>query len=220
MDGEDEGEFLEVPISALAHWAYCARRCALIHVEQTFDENVFTVRGRVAHHRADTAPPSTLRGVRVVRGLPLFSAHYGLVGKADVVELHPGGQPVPVEYKLGRRPGRDAEIQLCAQALCLEEAFGRTVSEGAIYSHTTHRRRKVSFEDSLRADTIAAIQAVRELLRSQELPTAPNDKRCPNCSLFNACLPDVVGETARLRGYQGSLFLPLPISEWEKWADV
>lgn len=215
----DGGVLPEVPISALAHWAYCARRCALIHVEQTFDENVFTVRGRAAHERTDTAPASTLRGVRVLRGLPLASERYGLVGKADVVELH-GGSPTPVEYKLGQRPGRDAEIQLCAQALCLEEMFSCDVPEGAIYSHRTRRRRKVLIDERLRAETATAISAVREILRGQELPRPRNDSHCPNCSLLNACLPTVLADAARLRGYQGALFQPLPGGDDEEWAHV
>lgn len=220
MSARDGGELLEVPISALAHWAYCARRCALIHVEQTFDENVFTVRGRTAHERADTAPASTLRGVRVLRALPLFSERYGLVGKADVVELHPKGRLVPVEYKLGRRPGRDAEIQLCAQTFCLEEAFDCEIAEGALYSHSTRRRRRVPLDERLRSETLAAIDAVRTLLLAQELPKPRNDGHCPNCSLLNACLPGVLGGTARLRGYQGTLFVPLRGGEGEEWADV
>lgn len=215
MDGGDEG-FVEVPISALAQWAYCPRRCALIHVEQTFDENVFTVRGRMAHIRVDNAPDDAVRGVRVLRHLPLVSRQYGLSGRADVVEMH-GGVPLPVEYKLGRARGREVEIQLCAQAFCLEEQFGVPVPRGAAYSHTTRRRRPVAFDPQLRAATTAAIAATRGIMQAATLPPAVNDARCPKCSLVNACLPGVVSAHGRLRGYQGALFRPLapPGEEWD-----
>lgn len=202
FDGE-----LEVPISALEHWSYCPRQCALIHVEQTYEENLFTVRGRIAHERVDAGPVSSAAGVRVLRSVPLWSERYGLTGKADVVEIGPGG-PMPVEYKVGRRRGRHADLQLCAQALCLEEMFDTVVPRGAVYFHAARRREEVRFDERLRAETTAAVAAVRELLASQSLPSAPNDARCPNCSLINACLPSVVGERAMVRGYQGSVFIP------------
>ncbi len=212
---EDDG-FIEVPISAIAHWAYCPRRVALIHVEQTFDENVFTIRGRVAHTRADTAPATAARGVRILRALPLVSQTYGLSGKADIVELH-GDVPLPVEYKLGGLKGRDAELQLCAQAFCLEEQFGVAVPKGAVYSHTTRRRRPVVFDAELRANTERAIIATREIIRDQLLPRPVDDARCPRCSLLNACLPSVVAAHSRLRGHQSALFRPLSGAEDGEW---
>lgn len=198
---------LEVPISALEHYSYCPRQCALIHVEQTYEENLFTVRGNIAHERVDQGPVSSSAGVRVYRSMPLWSERLGLTGKADTVEVHPSG-PVPVEYKVGRRHGVHAEIQLCAQALCLEEMFAAEVPQGAVYYHATRRRQAVRFDPVLRARTLQAVEAVRVLLRTQSLPMAPNDNRCPNCSLVNACLPSVVGMQARVRGFQGSLFTP------------
>lgn len=212
---EDEG-FIEVPISAIAHWAYCPRRVALIHVEQTFDENVFTIRGRMAHTRADTAPVSVARGVRVLRHLPLVSQRYGLSGKADIVELH-GDVPFPVEYKLGGLRGRDGPLQLCAQAFCLEEQFGVAVPRGAIYSHATRRRRSIDFDTALREETVRAIEATRQIIRDQLLPPPVDDARCPRCSLLNACLPSVVAAHNRLRGYQSTLFRPLAGPEDGEW---
>lgn len=215
----DDSAFIEVPISALAQWGYCPRRCALIHVEQTFDENVFTVRGRMMHNRADTAPGSSQRGVRVLRALPLISSRYGLTGRADAIEMH-GATPVPIEYKLGRGRGREVELQLCAQALCLEEQFGVPVPAGAVYSYTTRRRRPVAFDGPLRSATLAAIEAVRAILRDQALPPPVDDARCPRCSLVNACLPKVVSARTRLRGHQGTLFRPLSASSEDEWDDV
>jgi len=203
---------IEVPISALEHYSYCPRQCALIHVEQTFEENVFTILGQLAHRRVDTNEHSSTGGVRSVRGIPLWSDRLGLIGKADLVEFRPQG-PYPVEYKVGRRHGRHPDLQLCAQALCLEEMLDVAVPEGAIFYHGVRRRYPVKFSQELRDETRKAIVAIRELLRTQTLPSAPNDTRCPKCSLINACLPFVVAEPVRLRGLQGALFRPAVLSD-------
>lgn len=198
-------EEIEVSISAIEHYSYCPRQCALIHVEQTFDENIFTMRGRLAHERVHSSEEETRGAVRAVRAVPLWSEQYGLRGKSDLVEFREEG-PYPVEYKVGRRLGVHADLQLCAQALCLEEMLGVPVQKGAIFYHALRRRHEVIFDDQLRAKTLAVVASIREILQAQEVPAAPNDARCPSCSLLNACLPSVVGEGARLRGLQGVLF--------------
>ncbi len=183
-----------VLISALEHYSYCPRQCALIHVERIFDENVFTLRGRYAHERSDK-PQTTLEGgVRMERALPLWSDQLGLQGRGDVVEFHPDGRIVPVEYKNGpRRERRHDDVQLCAQALCLEEMLGRAVETGAVYSLQTHRRREVVFTDDLREETKNIIAEVRAMQQSRgPLPPALNDSRCPRCSLLDACVPATV----------------------------
>ena len=202
---DDEADGQVVPISALEHWSYCPRQCALIHVEQTYEENVFTIRGRLAHERTDAGEETSERGVRAVRSVALWSERLGLRGKADIVELRPEG-PYPVEMKVGRRHGAHADLQLCAQALCLEEMLGVPVPRGAIYSHAARRRYDVALDEPLRRRTVAAIEAVRAMLRAQQVPPAPNDARCPKCSLLSVCLPSVIGERHRLRGLQGALF--------------
>jgi CRISPR-associated exonuclease Cas4 len=211
MDAElelwDPGDLPEVPISALEHYSYCPRQCALIHVEQTFDDNLYTLRGRLVHSRVHAGEEDTLDGVPVLRGIPLWSERLGLRGKADVVELRPEG-PYPIEYKSGRRHGRYPDLQLCAQALCLEEMLGQPVPRGAIYYASARRRYEVVLDAELRQKTVAAIADVRRMLQRQELPEAPNDRRCPNCSLIYACVPGVVSARARLRGLQGALFHP------------
>lgn len=211
----------DVLISAIEHYSYCPRQCALIHVEQTYQENVFTVRGTLAHERVDSGDDAASRGVQVVRAVPLWSNRLGLRGKADVVELRPDGA-YPIEYKVGRRRGGYADLQLCAQALCLEEMLGMPVRCGAVYSVATHRRTEVVFDEILRQRTLAIIEAIRALFRAPGLPEAPNDARCRNCSLIDACLPTVVGEPARLRGLQGALFhaWDLPATEDEEDADA
>lgn len=179
-----------VMISALEHYSYCPRQCALIHVEQVFDENLYTLRGRRVHERADTRGSDIEEGVRVERGLSLFSGRLGLVGKADVVELGPDGTPYPVEYKSGpRRQKRHDDIQLCAQALCLEEMFDREVPEGAVYQHSSRRRREVAFDTELRVMTEEMIREVREMLATSTVPPPVADSRCPKCSLYDACMP-------------------------------
>jgi CRISPR-associated exonuclease Cas4 len=198
-------------ISALEHWSYCPRQCGLIHLESTYDENLFTLRGQRLHRNVDQQSDSKEDGVRRVRALPLFSEELGLTGRADLVEF-PDGVPYPVEYKSGsRRPHAHEALQLCAQAICLEEMFGAGVPFGAIYFHGSHKRVGVGFDAELRALVPASVEAVRRMLAGTALPPAVNDARCPNCSLFDACLPGVVGERARLRGFFGELFHPAPI---------
>lgn len=202
----DEGTgLLPVPISALQHFSYCPRQCALIHLDQVFDDNILTVRGKLAHERVDNAPAETQDGVQVVRGVSLWSERLGLIGKSDVVEFHPDGTVFPVEYKHGRRhQRRHDDLQLCAQALCLEEMLGASVPQGAIYHHSSRRRRIVEFSGELREQVARTTALVRELLAGSELPAALNDKRCSNCSLIAICLP---AETRRgWRPYWKSMF--------------
>jgi CRISPR-associated exonuclease Cas4 len=195
-----------VLISALEHYSYCPRQCALIHLEQTFDENIYTVKGHMLHERVDEVA-SELRGdVRIERAVPLWSKRLGLVGRADVVEFH-GQQPFPVEYKVGprRKWGHD-DLQLCAQALCLGEMTGQKVSCGAIYHHGSRRRREVVFDEPLRQRVVEAVVDIRQMLTAGVLPPAVNDARCRHCSLKDSCLPSVVGEATRLQAIHVSLF--------------
>lgn len=208
----ENDEQAEVLLSAIEHYSYCPRQCALIHVEQTYDENVYTIRGQLAHQRVDSGDGAANRGVMTTRALPLWSERLGLRGKADAVEWH-DGVPYPVEYKAGRRHGIHADVQVCAQALCLEEMFGVAVPRGAIYYGATRKRHEISFDDALRSRTLELIEGVRAMLVAQTLPPALNDARCPNCSLINACLPQVVGRQGRLRALQRALYEPQPLSE-------
>ncbi len=190
-------EARSIPLSALNHWAYCARRCALIHVEQGFVENVHTARGRLEHEQADSGADESLHGTRVLRALPLWSERLGLTGKADVVELHADGRVYPVEYKHGRRRRwLNDDLQLCAQALCLEEMLGRPVERGAIYHRASRRRREVVFHAGLRAETERAVAAVRELLAQARAPPPVLDRRCRECSMRPVCLPEIGGAAA------------------------
>ncbi len=189
-----------VPISAIEHYSYCPRQYALIHLEDVYHENVFTLRGRRLHEQAHASGGSTEEGVRVERALPIWSERFGLTGVADVVEFWPDGEVYPVEYKAGSaRRGRHADLQLCAQALCLEEMLGVPVPRGAIYSGASRRRREVVLDDALRRETLRVVEAIRETQREGRLPPPLNDRHCPNCSLVDACVPDAVAAAARRR---------------------
>lgn len=182
-----------VPISALQHYTYCPRQCALIHVEQVWDENIFTLRGNRAHDKVDVPGGRTRDDIRTEYALPLFSDQLGLVGRADVVEFEADGTPHPVEHKVGSRKARRAdEIQLCAQVLCLEEMFSRPVSSGALFYKKSQRRREVEMSRALRAETMSTISNVRDLFQSQRLPEPVADSRCPDCSLIETCMPYIV----------------------------
>lgn len=195
-----------VMISALEHYSYCPRQCGLIHLEQVWDENLYTLRGHDLHRHADEVGGETHGSVRVERALPIWSERLGLVGKADVVEFH-SGVPFPVEYKAGsHRRGHHEELQLCAQALCLEEMFGVVVEKGALYWHGSRERKEVVFTDAMRSQVEAVAASVHELLAGRSLPSPVNDKRCDKCSLNESCLPKPVAETGQVRRALRALF--------------
>jgi CRISPR-associated exonuclease Cas4 len=197
-----------VLISALEHWSYCPRQCALIHLEQTYDENLFTLRGTRVHALAHSEQHATEEGVRVVRGLPLWSDRLGLIGKADIVEWR-GEQPFPVEYKTGKQRSWVHEaLQLCAQAICLEEMLGRPVPAGAVYYHGSRRRREIAFTERDRAAVADATRDVRAMLAGTTLPHAYDDARCPDCSLIDACMPKLAANPGRINGLYAGLFDP------------
>lgn len=208
-------ELEQVPLSALQHWCYCPRQCGLIHLEQVFDENVYTLRGQAVHAKADQPGVETAKGVRVERALPLWHDTLGLIGKSDVVEFLAGGVPYPVEYKHGsRNKAADIaacdDIQLAAQAMCLEAMTGKPVNEGALYYATSKRRRVVHITDQLRADVMQTADAIRQMLSSGELPPPlvgeQAAKRCKACSLQERCQPQATH--AGLISARAALFDP------------
>lgn len=195
-----------IPISAVQHYSYCPRQAALIHLEQVWDENLYTLRGRFVHEEVDQPGEELAGTVRVERSLPLWSRRWGLVGKADVVEFH-GITPYPVDYKHGpRRPRTHDDLQVCAQAVCLEEMTSQSVPRGAIYHASSRRRREVEFDASLRGPLREVVAALRRALNQEALPPAPNDKRCRQCSLNSSCLPAVVAEPRRVTRLIATLF--------------
>lgn len=202
-----------IPLSALQHWCYCPRQCALIHVEQVFEDNLFTQRGQALHKRVDDPGFEVRDGLRIERALPLFCDRLGLVGKADVVEFLPDGTPYPVEYKHGSRHKRADiaacdDMQLAAQALCLEEMFGRAVPEGALYYATSRRRRIVAVDANLTAKMEIAVGEVRRLLAAGSLPPPLNDEHCRACSLRDLCQPEALARSPQREAVLKTLFVP------------
>jgi CRISPR-associated exonuclease Cas4 len=192
-EAECSGAEEPILLSMLEHYAYCPRQFALIHIEQTYEDNIFTIKGDEGHERVDEPESGESGGVRFERALPLFNREYGFSGKADLVEF-PRGIPYPVEYKHGSHSGRrPAELQLCAQAFCLEEMFQTEVPAGAIYSIKSRKRREVEFTPELRLETLEMVIIVRKCLSEMKLPPPVSDKRCQNCSLLDICSPEMMG---------------------------
>lgn len=196
-----------IPLSALQHWTYCPRQCGLIHLEQQFAENIHTARGQAVHHLVDTPGYEVRHGVRVERALPLWSDRLGLIGKADLVEFHPDGTVFPVEFKHGRkRQKTHDDIQLAAQALCLEDMLGRPVPQGAIFHASSHRRRAVDITPELRALVVDTAEAIGAMLTSGKLPSPVNDARCKECSLRDICQPEALTSLEKQREQRTRLF--------------
>jgi CRISPR-associated exonuclease Cas4 len=203
----DEDRLL--PISALQHILFCPRQCALIHIERLWDENVLTAEGRIAHEKVDEGGWESRHGVRTVFGLPLRSLRMGLVGKADVVEFSGGdGRDAivfPVEHKRGRPKQKDCDrVQLCAQAMCLEEMLGLKVAEGALFYGKTRRREDVAFDAGLRGLTEDTARELHCLLDTGSTPRAEYGKKCGSCSLLNVCMPKVSAERRSVKRYMDS----------------
>lgn len=223
-----ESELL--PLSGLQHLAFCERQWALIHLEQTWVENRLTVEGRHLHERADKPGGKSRGDLRIVRGLAIHSLRLGLSGRADVVEFHrlaedssaPSRdvgdapdfgvlleqlrghwQPFPVEYKRGKpKRGNCDRVQLCAQALCLEEMLGASVSAGALFYGQTRRRQDVAFDRSLRMETESLAGRMHALFRAGVTPLMPYEsKRCDRCSLYDRCLPKTTGSVRSVAAY-------------------
>ena len=178
-----------LPISGLQHLAFCPRQWALIHLEQLWVENLRTAEGRLLHERADLPGESRRVSVRTVRGMWLRSERLHLTGRADVVEFKP--EPFPVEYKRGRNKPTDCDlVQLCAQALCLEEMLEASIERGAIFYGTPRRRLEIEFTPDLRSRTEKLAAMMHQLYRNRITPAAAPGPYCRNCSLVDICLPE------------------------------
>lgn len=200
----EDDEF--IPLSALQHYLYCPRQCALIHLEQQWAENRQTAEGRLLHDRADTPAVERRHGVRTITAMPLSSSELGITGVADVVEFRTGEageHPYPVEYKRGRpKAHRADEVQLCAQALCLEGMFGVAVEEGALFYGQPRRREVVVFDQVLRELTRETIHATRGMFLSGRTPLAGYEaKRCDNCSLLDLCQPRMLARAGGVEAW-------------------
>lgn len=200
----DENDLL--PISALQHLMFCERQCALIHIEQAWAENRLTAEGRVMHERAHDGSSESRGSVRIARGLRIRSFRLGLIGQADIVEFHKQGggtaQPFPVEYKRGRpKSNRCDEVQLCAQAMCLEEMLEVSIPSGALFYGQPRRRTDVVFDSGLRSLTEDTTRRLHELIRLGITPAAVYEKKCDACSLYDLCKPKTTGRGGSVQQY-------------------
>ncbi len=194
-----------IQLSALQHLLFCERQCALIHIEQVWAENLFTAEGRIMHDRVDTSKHEIRKNIRTEFGVPLRSLRLGLIGKADIVEFHKQGkawQPFPVEYKRGKPKTDNCDkVQLCAQAMCLEEMMSIDIPKGALFYGRTKRREEVVFNESLRNETEDTAKRVHELIASGITPKPVYTKKCKSCSLVEICLPDISAKKGKVARY-------------------
>jgi len=195
-----------VMISALQHFLFCPRQCALIHIEQLWRENRLTAEGRILHERVHSAGGESRRRIKIEYDMPIRSLALGLIGRADVVELHlmadKTWQPFPVEYKRGRPKNDDSDrVQLCAQAICLEEMLAKDVPAGALYYGKKKRRTAVDFDLQLREKTRETACSLHDLLKKRCTPKAQYSRRCDRCSFLEICLPKITGKKKRVAGY-------------------
>jgi CRISPR-associated exonuclease Cas4 len=211
----NEDELLQ--LSAIQHLAFCERQCALIHIEQVWADNALTVQGEHMHDKVhEDGDRTESRGdIRIARGLPLRSLRLGLSGVADVVEFHrvneagihlPGvgglWKPFPVEYKRGQpKKDRCDEVQVCAQAICLEEMLEVAIPEGALFYGATHHRFDVAFDAALRTETEYAAKRLHDLIRSRKTPPAVREPKCDRCSLVEICMPEVAAKCHSAKSY-------------------
>lgn len=217
----DEDDLL--PISALNQLIFCPRRCALMLVEGQWADNRHTALGLLQHERSHRAETESRGDLRICRGLRLRSLELGLAGVADVVEFHRSRapdddaavplagvegrwRPFPVEHKKGReKPDQADEVQLCAQALCLEEMLATRIPEGALFYNASRDRLQVTFSAELRATTIDAARRLHQLVADGTVPAAQPSKRCRGCSLEDACAPKLSTAGARASRYLSSV---------------
>ena len=208
-----------LPISALQHLAFCERQWALIHLERVWNENALTAEGRWQHERVHDDDVETRGDVRIAHSLWLRSFRLGLVGQADVVEFAPDAVPHIVEHKHGK-PKLDSsdEIQLCAQALCLEEMLGVSIPEGDIFYGRTRRRHRVVFTEDLRRKTEVLAARLHDLTEKRVTPPASPAPRCDNCSLNGACMPGFTNGKRSAQRYIANFIAAARCGEGEEGA--
>lgn len=205
--GRPEGDLVQVPLSALEHHAYCPRQCGLIVLEDDFADDAATVRGTLMHQRVDTPGNRGRHSVRTLHALPVWHDGYGLTGRCDTVELHADGTILPIEHKSGRyHPGGPADIQVAAQAMCLESMFGCAVPRAAVYAAADRRRHMITVDDALRTAVVQHARAVRAMLTEGRLPVPAADGRCRRCSMATDCMPKVLAGTRRFQRALDALY--------------
>lgn len=201
-----------LPISGLQHLVFCPRQWALIHLEQAWEENQLTAEGRLLHECADLPGQSRRHATRTARGVMLESRRLRLTGRADIVEFRP--EPFPVEYKRGKRKPTDCDlVQLCAQALCLEEMLGTAVPQGAIFYGEPRRRQEVIFTPELRFRVETLASTMHQMYASRETPPAEPGAHCRRCSLVELCLPNATANRSIAARWQAAQIRSLQKAE-------
>ncbi len=204
-----EDDFLQ--LSGLQHFAFCRRQWALIHIEKNWKENIHTTIGTFFHNRAhNEAVTERHENLLIVRNLPVFSSVLGVSGNCDVVEFHKDSlgsplfgedglwSPYPIEYKKGAPKAHNAdELQLCCQAMCLEEMLCLKIHEGCLYYGETRHRTKVCFSEELRNNVISFLQEMHQLYSTGYTPKVKKTKKCVSCSLFEICSPEIFNHSAK-----------------------
>ncbi|MGD0037777.1 MAG: CRISPR-associated protein Cas4 [Bacteroidota bacterium] len=199
-----------IQLSALQHYVFCPRQCGLIHVEDVWTDNMFTVRGEILHEKVDTDTYETRGTLKTVRGLRIHSSRLGIVGRCDVVEFRKGKneqeEVLPVEFKSGE-PKEDVsdKVQLCAQVFCLEEMLNTKITQGAFFYGKIRRRNLVEMDAELRTQTEKIIASVHEIVSKKHVPPAKYSEKCRNCSLEDACMPRAMNER-KLKQYIKELY--------------
>src|SRR5690606_39110923 len=196
--GNDPG-LLQIPISSLEHYAYCPRQAGLILLEDAYADDASTTRGNLLHQRVHEPGFESRNNVRTLRALPVWHDDLGLYGVCDIVEIHADGTVLPIEYKAGPYiPGGPADVQLAAQAMCLEAMFTTDIGFGFIYSGASRRRHRVHIGHDLRERVAQITEQVRTILTSMALPKAVADPRCRRCSMLNICMPRLLANSRAL----------------------
>ncbi|WP_257326471.1 CRISPR-associated protein Cas4 [Pseudoalteromonas rhizosphaerae] len=190
-----------ISISALQHYLFCQRQCALIHLEQVWQENFLTAHGRQLHERVDHGGPETRKGVRFERGVTVNAPQLGLTGKLDLLEYQASiNQFMPVEYKRGKPKANNVDkVQLCAQALCIEEMLGVDVNQGALWYWQTRKRLTVDIDEALRLQTKTLISDIQTMFYSAKTPSPIFGKHCKACSLNEICQPELITKDSSSR---------------------
>jgi CRISPR-associated exonuclease Cas4 len=191
-----------IPLSTLQHYAFCRRQCALIHIEQIWQENIYTLEGRILHDKAHSGQKEKRRTARKEFGMPVRSLELGLSGKTDTVEHGEDGSVRIVEMKRGRPKAKGMdEIQLCAQAMCLEEMLSVSIPEGWLFYGKVRRRKTVVFTPDLRKKTSDLAHEVHAFLNEGRTPLPKPDEKCPRCSLYAVCLPESLARPKKVGKY-------------------
>lgn len=184
-----------IQLSAIQHYVFCPRQCALIHVQGVWNENMFTAKGKIMHEKVDSGEDESRGEKQILRSLNIYSKRLGLSGRCDVVEILGRGEditPYPVEYKSGKPKNDISDMaQLCAQALCLEEMMNVPIRKSAIFYGKPRRRLEVDIDDELRKATEDIIKAIHKMISEKIIPSAKYEAKCDSCSLHDSCMPEV-----------------------------